>query len=100
MEHLRVHPVPVHVVPGITAASAAAASVGISLTLRGMARRLQFVTAHARAGEELNLDWKAMADPDATLVVYMGRAAAAEVAERLIEAGQHGRASWRERVCP
>src|SRR3546814_15362527 len=28
-----------------------------------------------------------MADPDATLVVYMGRAAAAEVAERLIEAG-------------
>src|SRR3546814_14409199 len=52
-----------------------------------MARRLQFVTAHARAGEELNLDWKAMADPDATLVVYMGRAAAAEVAERLIEAG-------------
>src|SRR3546814_25321 len=90
IEHLRVHHVPVHVVPGITAASAAAASAGISLTLRGMARRLQFVTAHARAGEELNLDWKAMADPDATLVVYMGRAAGAEVAERLIEAGLAG----------
>src|SRR3546814_18529170 len=59
----------------------------LPISLRGMARRLQFVTAHARAGEELNLDWKAMADPDATLVVYMGRAAAAEVAERLIEAG-------------
>ena len=87
IEYLRAHHVPVHVVPGITAASAAAASAGISLTLRGMARRLQFVTAHAKAGEELNLDWKALADPDATLVVYMGRAAAAEVAERLIEAG-------------
>ena len=73
--------------PGITAASAAAASLGISLTLRGMARRLTLVTAHARAGEELTLDWQALADPAATLAVYMGKAAAGEIARRLIDAG-------------
>lgn len=87
MDHLRTHGIAVHVVPGITAASAAAASAGISLTLRGMARRLQFVTAHARAGEPLDLDWKALADPQATLAVYMGRAAAPQVAVSLITAG-------------
>jgi uroporphyrin-III C-methyltransferase len=79
--------VPVHVCPGVTAASAAAASLGLSLTLRGMARRLTFVTAHARAGEELVLDWQALADPHATLAVYMGKAAAPAVAAQLIRAG-------------
>lgn len=79
--------VPVAVCPGITAASAAAASLGASLTLRGLARKLTFVTAHARAGEVLDIDWQALADPDATLAVYMGKAAAAEVSMRLIAAG-------------
>ncbi|NBC36650.1 uroporphyrinogen-III C-methyltransferase [Novosphingobium sp. FSY-8] len=77
----------VQVCPGITAASAAAASLGVSLTLRGMARRLTFVTAHARAGEALAMDWAALADPGATLAVYMGKAAAPEVATQLIGAG-------------
>lgn len=87
MAHLKAHGVPVHVVPGITAASAAAASAGVSLTLRGEARRLQFITAHARASEPLDLDWKALADPGSTLAVYMGRAAAPEVARKLMESG-------------
>lgn len=87
MDHLRAHEVAVHVVPGITTASAAAASAGISLTLRGLARRLTFVTAHARAGETLELDWQALADPQATLAVYMGRAAAAQIAAQLMAAG-------------
>jgi uroporphyrin-III C-methyltransferase len=79
--------VPVHVCPGITAASAAAASLGASLTLRGLARRLTFVTAHAAAGETLDLDWQALADPQATLAVYMGKAAAPQVSRGLIAAG-------------
>ena len=79
--------VPVAICPGITAASAAAASLGRSLTLRGMARKLVFVTAHARAGEALDLDWQALADPDATLAIYMGKAAAGEVSRQLIAAG-------------
>lgn len=77
----------VRICPGVTAASAAAASFGASLTLRGLARKLTFVTAHARAGEELQLDWSRLADPEATLAVYMGKAAAPEVSARLIEAG-------------
>src|SRR3546814_12567113 len=52
-----------------------------------MARRLQFVTAHARKGEALDLDWSALADPGATLAVYMGKFAASDVARQLIAAG-------------
>jgi uroporphyrin-III C-methyltransferase len=73
--------------PGITAASAAAASAGLSLTLRGLARKLVFVTAHAREGEALSLDWKALADPGATLAVYMGKSSAGMIAKQLIGAG-------------
>jgi uroporphyrin-III C-methyltransferase len=79
--------VPVSICPGVTAASAAAAGLGQSLTLRGLARKLTFVTAHARAGEALELDWAALTDPEATLAVYMGKAAAGEVSARLREAG-------------
>lgn len=79
--------VAVRVCPGVTAASAAAASLGLSLTLRGLARRLTFVTAHARGNEPLELDWAALADPQATLAVYMGKAAAPSVAAELIGAG-------------
>ncbi len=80
--------VPVRICPGITASSAAAAAAGTSLTLRGMARQLTMVTAHSRAGMALDLDWPSLAMPDATLAVYMGRAAAATVAQQLIAAGR------------
>lgn len=88
MERLTRAGIPVHVCPGITAASAAAASGGVSLTLRGLARRLTFVTAHARAGESLDLDWQALAASDTTLAIYMGRAAATEVQRQLVAAGR------------
>jgi uroporphyrin-III C-methyltransferase len=77
--------VAVRICPGVTAASAAAATLGTSLTLRGTARRLTFVTAHTKDGEAL--DWRGLADPEATLAVYMGKAAAGCVAAGLIEAG-------------
>jgi len=86
----RVAGVPVRICPGVTAASAAAASLGTSLTLRGLARKLTFITAHARAGEPLDMDWQSLADPQATLAVYMGKAAAPQVARRLIDAGMPG----------
>lgn len=82
--------VPVAICPGITAASAAAAGLGRSLTLRGLARKLTFVTAHARAGEALDIDWQALADPAATLAIYMGKAAAGEIAKQLQGAGLSG----------
>jgi uroporphyrin-III C-methyltransferase len=87
LEACRAAGVPVAICPGITAASAAAASLGCSLTLRGLARKLTLVTAHARAGEALDLDWQALADPQATLAIYMGKAAAAQVSRELIAAG-------------
>lgn len=90
LEACRVAGVPVRVCPGVTAASAAAASLGASLTLRGLARKLTFVTAHARAGEPLDLDWTRLADPEATLAVYMGKAAAGEVSARLLGEGLAG----------
>jgi uroporphyrin-III C-methyltransferase len=73
--------------PGVTAASAAAASAGISLSLRGLARRVQFVTAHARAGEPLDLDWAQLADSGCTTAFYMGRSAAGDISRNLIAHG-------------
>jgi uroporphyrin-III C-methyltransferase len=89
MEALRRRNILVHICPGITAASAAAASAKVSLTLRGLARKLVFITAHAKAGEPLDLDWSALADPQATLAIYMGKAAAAEVTTKLRQHGLH-----------
>ena len=87
IEACRAAGVPVRICPGITAASAAAADLGLSLTLRGLARKLTFVTAHAKAGEALDLDWSALADPPATLAIYMGKSAAREISAQLIAAG-------------
>jgi uroporphyrin-III C-methyltransferase len=82
------HGVSVHICPGITAASAAAASGLASLTLRGEARQLTFLTAHVRGSEPLDLDWAKLGSSDATLAIYMGRAAAPEIARNLIAAGR------------
>lgn len=87
IDTLTSHGIRVRICPGITAASAAAASAGLSLTLRGSARQLRFVTAHARAGEPLDIDWGSLADPAATLAFYMGRSAAPNIARQLITNG-------------
>lgn len=79
--------VPVRVCPGVTTASAAAASGAVSLTLRGVARQLTVITAHARAGEPFDLDWRALAKSGTTLAIYMGRSVAAAIANHLIAAG-------------
>lgn len=81
----------VAVVPGVTAASAAAASLNLSLTERTLARRLQFVTAHARGGAVPDdLDWKALADPHAATVVYMGVRTLAQYCARVMAEGLPG----------
>jgi uroporphyrin-III C-methyltransferase len=76
------------IVPGVTAASAAAAAAGIPLTRRLTARRVQFVTgADVTGGLPEGLNWPALADPEATTVVYMGRRTWPALAARLIAAG-------------
>ena len=79
--------VPVRICPGVTVASAAAASAGVSLTLRGSARQVRFVTAQARTHAPLDLDWQALADPAATLAFYMGRAVASSICQQLMAHG-------------
>jgi uroporphyrin-III C-methyltransferase len=75
------------VVPGVTAASAAAAQFGFPLTHRGEARRVVMTTAKLEAGT-LQTDWSAAADLEATLAIYMGGGEAAGLAERLMAAGR------------
>jgi uroporphyrin-III C-methyltransferase len=77
----------VRICPGVTAASAAAASAGLSLTLRGKARQLRFVTMQTRAGAGDDIDWASLAERETTLALYMGRGRTTEIRSRLIEHG-------------
>ena len=81
---------PVSICPGITTACAAAASAGISLTLRGIARDVRFVTAHSQRGAALDVDWNSLAGGGSTLAFYMGRDAAGEIMRGLMRAGMAG----------
>jgi uroporphyrin-III C-methyltransferase/precorrin-2 dehydrogenase/sirohydrochlorin ferrochelatase len=79
------HGIRFEVIPGITAALACAAYAGIPLTHRAHANSLHFVTAHGAASVD-RIDWRALARPRQTLVVYMGVAAAGVVGDRLLAA--------------
>lgn len=88
MVALRAAGIKYEIIPGVTAASAAAAAAGIPLTRRLTARRLQFITGHDVTGglpEHMNLT--ALADPEATTVVYMGKRTFATLLELLLKAG-------------
>lgn len=74
------------IVPGVTAAFAAAADFELPLTLRGVASSMVFTTGHDMKGAALP-DWAGLAISGATVAVYMGRTIAAQVAGRLIDAG-------------
>lgn len=67
--------IPITIIPGISAAQSAAAALGISLTDRVHAQRVQFVTgAGKKGGLPPQIDWKAIASDDTTTFVYMPRA--------------------------
>ena len=80
------------VVPGVSAALAAAASAGAPLTHRGLAQAVTFVTGHAALDDgepgEPDLDWAALAKANQTVVVYMGLSTAPAIAARLTAAGR------------
>jgi uroporphyrin-III C-methyltransferase/precorrin-2 dehydrogenase/sirohydrochlorin ferrochelatase len=88
IEALRAAGIPFEIVPGITAASGAAAAAGVSLTERDVARRVQFITAHTKEGRlPDDLDWQALADARATTAVYMGVKTLPMLIERLLASG-------------
>jgi uroporphyrin-III C-methyltransferase/precorrin-2 dehydrogenase/sirohydrochlorin ferrochelatase len=87
LDHLREAGIPVIVVPGVTAMLGCAAEVGLPLTFRKEASRLVLITAH-RDEEAAAADWSGLANPETTVVVYMGLGVAATVRDRLIGAGR------------
>ncbi len=88
--HLAQHGISFEVVPGITASTGCAARSGIPLTHRGVSRSVTFVAGHRQDGKELDLNWKNLADPESTLVVYMGLTNIEEISRELISAGLPG----------
>jgi uroporphyrin-III C-methyltransferase/precorrin-2 dehydrogenase/sirohydrochlorin ferrochelatase len=80
--------IPVAVVPGITAAAAMAADLGVSLTHRDHAQSVRFVTGHSkRGGLPADVDWAGIADRTSTTVFYMGTRTAPAIAARLMAEG-------------
>lgn len=78
----------VDVVPGITAALALAARLGVSLTHRDCAQSLRLVTGHGRNGDLPDtLDWRGLADSHTTLIFYMAGRTAPVIARRLAAEG-------------
>ena len=87
IDALRLAGVDFEIVPGVTAATAAAAEIGVSLTRRGLSRHVVFVTPRAAEGEREN-DWVASVLAADTAVVYMGAGLAGAIAARLGERGK------------
>ena len=88
IESLRAHGVPYQVVPGITAANAAASYAGIPLTHRDHSQSVRFVTGFLKAGAP-NSNFKSFLNTDETVVFYMGLHSLPRLTEGLIEAGRN-----------
>lgn len=86
MAAVRAAGIPVEVVPGITAAHACAASVGLPVTLRTKVRQFAVVTG-ASADGPLELDWPALAQPGQAFAIYMGVRTAQHFRDKLLGAG-------------
>lgn len=82
------HGIACEVVNGVTAGFAAAAACGIPVTLRGVARGVTLITAHAEDGS--TPDWSSLATSGTTLVVYMGATRLEDIRAQLLAGGMPG----------
>ncbi len=87
-EALRRAGLDVEVVPGVSSAFAAPAAAGIPVTHRNVSTSVTVVTGHAGDPSLPGVDWEALGSLDGTIVVLMGMAARAVIAERLVAAGR------------
>jgi uroporphyrin-III C-methyltransferase len=90
LDSLRAACVPVTVVPGVTAACAAAASLQVPLTHRDVARSVHFVTGHGADGAIPAHDWAALVRSGGTIAAYMASRTLGQMAASLIAAGLNG----------
>lgn len=81
--------IPFRVLPGITAAFAALASLDIPATMRGTNRAIILATGHA-PGSEGDIDWASLARTEQPIIVYMGLTNIAKIADALISGGMDG----------
>jgi len=85
--------VPFEVVPGVTSATAVPACAGVPVTHRGLVTSFTVVAGHSRsvdASPEMGgTNWEALAAAGGTIVVLMGAAHRARIAERLMGGGLH-----------
>jgi uroporphyrin-III C-methyltransferase len=86
IEFLNAHRIAVEIIPGVTAALAASAELGVSLTQRLLARTVVFATPRTAPGATPSGWEKAVAAAD-TAALYMAAGEAREVSEALLRAG-------------
>jgi uroporphyrinogen III methyltransferase/synthase len=90
LEPLRAAGVPVEIVPGVTAALAAAAAAGVPLTSRAAASSLTIVTGHEADDKPAGLDFESLAMVSGTLAIYMGVEQVGRWSRGLLDAGTPG----------
>jgi len=86
VDAIAAHDLPYSIIPGITAAAAACASLGQSLTKRGRNSQIRFLTGHDTKGFA-DHDWRALAAPGEVTAIYMGKRAARFIQGRLLMHG-------------
>ena len=86
MAALQAAHIPVEVVPGVTAAHACAARIGLPVTLREHVRQFSVVTGTTSSGE-VEFDWPALAAPGSAFAIYMGLGNAPIIRRNLLAAG-------------
>jgi uroporphyrinogen III methyltransferase/synthase len=88
-EALREKGIPYEVVPAVTAALGCAAYCGIPLTHREWSSAVTFISGHERPDKEMTMvDWRAHAQSEATLVLYMSMGRLGEICDRLVAEGR------------
>src|SRR5688572_31495139 len=80
--------IPFRIVPGVTAGIGGLAYAGIPVTHRDVNQAVTFVTGSGTNGKAPELDWDAIAKGSPTIVLYMARRHAGEIAAKLIAAGR------------
>lgn len=81
LELLRENGIPYEVVPGVTSSIAVPAYNGVPVTHRDFCSSVHIITGHKRAGEEYDIDFRALVDTKGTLVFLMGVSALPDICE-------------------